>query len=77
MRQNQRDDSWDIVHVDVEAETAEEAIRSSAMTRSDRAVAGGEVQGRWCAFPAEHGVTYLVRIRRIAEIDIANEGPWA
>jgi len=70
MRQRESDDHWQAVFVNVEAETAWQAIEQTVLDRG-RVRYGDNAEGRWVAFPNEYFVAYTATITRIAEINLA------
>jgi hypothetical protein len=74
MVQNPNTDDYDVVHVNVEADTAQEAIESSAMTRGSHMQPGKPITGRWFAFPNEYFNTFMVRIAQVSDVNITPEG---
>lgn len=55
-------DYWEVIYVDVEADTSEEAIRKTAIDKSG--------DGRHMAFPSSDAIYYEVEIERIASVKL-------
>jgi hypothetical protein len=56
-------DLWDMVYVDVEAEDAQTACEDVALEKGE---------GRYCAFPAEHGTMFTLEVTRIASVKVTD-----
>jgi hypothetical protein len=60
-------DNWDVIYVDITADSAEDAIDITAKTEYK----GGE--GRYVAIPNEWWVGQNVTVKRIAEVSMERE----